>query len=68
MEIVKLENVSRVYTSGDHERKALDKVSLTLEEGKCLSVLQSGADFDSSRKCGFGKGSCTGCPVGNQND
>lgn len=39
MEIVKLENVSRVYTSGDHELKALDKASLTLEEGKFVVIL-----------------------------
>lgn len=39
MEIVKLEEVSRVYTSGDHELKALDKVSLTLEEGKFVVIL-----------------------------
>lgn len=39
MEIVKLDKVSRVYTSGDHVLKALDEVSLTLEEGKFVVIL-----------------------------
>ena len=37
--IVELKNVSRVYTSGDHELKALDGVDLTLERGKFVVVL-----------------------------
>ena len=39
MEIVKFENVTRIYTSGDHELKALDNVDLSLEEGKFIVVL-----------------------------
>lgn len=39
MEIVKFENVSRVYESGDHVQKALDGVDLSLEEGKFVVVL-----------------------------
>lgn len=39
MPIVKFQNVSRVYTSGDHELKALDDVDLTLDEGKFVVVL-----------------------------
>ena len=39
MPIVKLENISRVYTSGDHELKALDGVNLELEEGKFVVIL-----------------------------
>lgn len=39
MAIVKLENVSRVYESGDHLLKALDEVNLTLDEGKFVVVL-----------------------------
>lgn len=39
MSIVKLENVSRIYKSGDHEQKALDGVDLTLEEGKFVVIL-----------------------------
>lgn len=39
MAIVKLENVSRVYESGDHLLKALDEVNLTLNEGKFVVVL-----------------------------
>lgn len=37
--IVVLKNVSRVYTSGDHELKVLDGVDLTLEKGKFVVVL-----------------------------
>lgn len=39
MPIVTFENVSRVYKSGDHELKALDNASLTLEEGKFVVIL-----------------------------
>lgn len=39
MEIVKFENVTRVYTSGDHELRALDGVNLTLDEGKFIVIL-----------------------------
>lgn len=39
MAIVEFKNVSRVYSSGDHELKALDGVNLTLEEGKFIVIL-----------------------------
>lgn len=39
MPIVTFENVSRVYKSGDHELKALDNASLTLEEGRFVVIL-----------------------------
>ena len=39
MAIVEFKNVTRVYTSGDHELKALDGVDLSLEEGKFIVVL-----------------------------
>lgn len=39
MSIVKFENVSRVYKSGEHELKALDKINLSLEEGKFIVIL-----------------------------
>ena len=39
MAVVELKNVSRVYVSGDHEQKALDGVSMELEEGKFVVVL-----------------------------
>ncbi len=39
MAIVEFKNVSRVYSSGDHELKALDGVNLTLEEGKFVVIL-----------------------------
>ena len=39
MEAVKFENVTRVYTSGDHELRALDGVNLSLEEGKFVVIL-----------------------------
>ncbi|MCM1438852.1 MAG: ABC transporter ATP-binding protein [Roseburia sp.] len=39
MAIVTLENVTRVYKSGDHEQRALDGVNLSLEEGKFVVIL-----------------------------
>ena len=39
MSIVKFEDVARIYTSGEHELKALDKVSFTLDEGKFVVIL-----------------------------
>lgn len=39
MNIAELKNVSRVHKSGDHELKALDDVSLALEEGKFIVIL-----------------------------
>lgn len=39
MAIVEFKDVSRVYTSGDHEPKALDGVNMSLEEGKFIVVL-----------------------------
>ena len=36
---VEFQNVSRVYTAGDHEQRALDGVNLTLEKGKLIVVL-----------------------------
>lgn len=39
MQIVKFENVSRVYNSGEHELKALDNVNLSLEKGKFVVIL-----------------------------
>ena len=39
MEIVRFDNVSKIYTSGDHELHALDQVSFTLDEGKFVVIL-----------------------------
>ena len=39
MSLVEFQNVSRVYTSGDHELKALDGVNMQLEEGKFVVIL-----------------------------
>ncbi|MBQ7218616.1 MAG: ABC transporter ATP-binding protein [Ruminococcus sp.] len=39
MAIVAFENVTRIYRSGDHELKALDDVSFTLDEGKFVVIL-----------------------------
>ncbi|MBR6916639.1 MAG: ABC transporter ATP-binding protein [Clostridia bacterium] len=39
MSLVRFENVSRIYTSGDHELRALDRVSFTLDEGKFVVIL-----------------------------
>ena len=39
MAIVEFKDVSRIYTSGDHVLKALDKVDMTLHEGKFIVIL-----------------------------
>ncbi|MDD3192755.1 MAG: ABC transporter ATP-binding protein [Oscillospiraceae bacterium] len=39
MAIVELQNVSRVYHSGDHELHALDGVNMKLDEGKFVVIL-----------------------------
>ncbi len=39
MSIVKFDNVTRVYKTGEHELKALDNVSFTLDEGKFVVIL-----------------------------
>lgn len=39
MSIVEFKNVTRIYTSGDHELKALDGVNFSLEEGKFVVIL-----------------------------
>ncbi len=39
MSIVHFENVSKIYKAGDHELRALDKVSFTLDEGKFVVIL-----------------------------
>lgn len=39
MNIVEFKNVSRVYTSGEHELRALDNVNMALDEGKFAVVL-----------------------------
>lgn len=39
MAIVEFKGVSRVYTSGDHELKALDNVDMSLDDGKFVVIL-----------------------------
>lgn len=39
MPIVEFQDVSRVYHSGDHDTKALDHVSFTLDEGQFVVIL-----------------------------
>lgn len=39
MKNIKLENVTRIYKSGEHELKALNGVNLELEEGKFVVIL-----------------------------
>lgn len=39
MALVEFAGVSRVYRSGDHELRALDNVSMSLEEGKFIVIL-----------------------------
>ena len=55
MSIVQFDNVSRIYTSGDHELRALDHVSFTLDEGKFVVILGpsgAGKKVKASRKHG----------------
>ena len=39
MPIVQFDRVSRIYTSGEHTLRALDRVSFTLDEGKFVVIL-----------------------------
>lgn len=39
MSIVKFEDVTRIYTSGEHKLKALDSVNFSLDEGKFVVIL-----------------------------
>lgn len=39
MEAIRLKEVSRVYTSGEHRLNALDRVDLSLDEGKFIVIL-----------------------------
>ena len=39
MPIVTFEDVSRVYTSGDHSLRALDHVNMNLDQGKFIVIL-----------------------------
>ncbi|MBR0156155.1 MAG: ATP-binding cassette domain-containing protein [Clostridia bacterium] len=39
MAIVEFKDVTRIYTAGDHELKALDGVSFELNEGKFVVIL-----------------------------
>lgn len=39
MKIAEFKDVTRIYTSGEHEQKALDGVNLDLEEGKFIVIL-----------------------------
>lgn len=39
MAIVEFKDVTHVYTTGDHELRALDGVNFTLDEGKFVVIL-----------------------------
>ncbi len=39
MALIELKNVTKAYRSGDHETRALDDVSVSLEEGKFVVIL-----------------------------
>ena len=39
MALVEFSGVSRIYTSGDHETRALDNVNMSLEEGRFVVIL-----------------------------
>lgn len=38
-EIIRLENVSRIFKSGEHEQKALDNVNISIGEGRFVVIL-----------------------------
>lgn len=42
MQIIEMENVSRIYKTGGTELRTLDDVNLTLDEGKFVVVLGPG--------------------------
>ena len=52
MSMVRFDNVTKVYASGEHELKALDSVSFTLDEGKFVVILGPS---------GAGKARCLTC-------
>ncbi len=37
--IIRLENVSRIFKSGEHEQKALDNVNISIGEGRFVVIL-----------------------------
>ena len=39
MTVIEFKNVTKVYKSGEHEMKALDGVSFSLDEGKFIVIL-----------------------------
>ena len=39
MQIVQFEDVSKIYTTGDHVLRALDHVSFSLDEGRFVVIL-----------------------------
>lgn len=39
MSIVEFKDVTKIYTAGDHQQKALDNVSFSLDEGKLVVIL-----------------------------
>ena len=39
MELLKVENVSKIYGTGDNEVKALDDVSFTVDKGEFVSII-----------------------------
>ena len=39
MAVVEFKNVSKLYQSGDHQQKALDNISLSIDEGKFVVIL-----------------------------
>lgn len=39
MNLIKFENVSKIYQVGDHEQKALDNINLDIENGKFVVIL-----------------------------
>ncbi len=45
MSIAEFRDVSRIYTNGEHQLKALDGVNMSIDEGKFVVILgPSGAE------------------------
>ena len=54
MEILKIENLTKVYGSGENEVRALDGVSFSVEKGEFLAIIGPSG----SGKSKIGRASC----------
>lgn len=64
MALVEFHGVSRIYKSGDHELRALDNISFTLDKGKFVVILgHSGAGKSTLLNMLGGLDSPTSCKI-----